>query len=281
MASRYSIIQYVPNPIADERINIGVVAFNDQLVKTRFVKSWKRVRCFATDESDIDYLQEFTANMQKLASLGLLFTDNIKDKSQNFHRLTKIARSWGNSVQFTEPKGSLEDPETLLKDIFEDLLIEPPATKTPTFRDRQAAAKVVRNRVREALKNLGKEAEEYFKKNYELQGELSKNKFDVAVANGKPFLAAQGISFEVQITEQIISSTSWIVSDVKKMQPNTPLGVIMLPPKAESSYFEQAKKTYEDSKRRLCYLGAEIIEENDVESWTVDRLGKEFRTLIS
>ncbi|MGL5793474.1 MAG: hypothetical protein ACRC06_03560 [Waterburya sp.] len=65
------------------------------------------------------------------------------------------------------------------------------------------------------------------------------------------------------------------------MQPNTPLGVIMLPPKAESSYFEQAKKTYEDSKRRLCYLGAEIIEENDVESWTVDRLGKEFRTLIS
>jgi Protein of unknown function (DUF3037) len=27
MASRYSIIQYVPNPIADERINIGVLAF--------------------------------------------------------------------------------------------------------------------------------------------------------------------------------------------------------------------------------------------------------------
>ncbi len=84
MASRYSIIQYVPNPIADERINIGIVAFNDQLVKTRFVKSWKRVRCFATDESDIDYLQEFTANMQKLASLGLLFTGNIKEYLLNY-----------------------------------------------------------------------------------------------------------------------------------------------------------------------------------------------------
>ncbi|MGL4618228.1 MAG: DUF3037 domain-containing protein [Chroococcidiopsis sp.] len=29
MASRYSIVQYVPNPITDERINIGVVAFDD------------------------------------------------------------------------------------------------------------------------------------------------------------------------------------------------------------------------------------------------------------
>jgi Protein of unknown function (DUF3037) len=280
MASRYSIIQYVPNPIADERINIGIVAFNDQLVKTRFVSSWKRVRCFATNDSDIDYLQEFQDKIQKLASLGLLFSDNV-DKSQNLNHLHAIARSWGNSVQFTEPKGSLEDPETLLEDIFEDLLIEPPASKAPIFRDRQAAAKVAQNIVRTALANLGKEAEEYFKKNYELKGQLGNNKFDVAVANGKPFLAVQGISFEVQTTEQVISSTSWILSDVKKLQPNTPLGVIMLPPKEESWYFEQVKKIYEDSKKRFHCLGAEIIEEDDLESWTNDRLGQEFIALIS
>ncbi|MBD2294685.1 DUF3037 domain-containing protein [Anabaena sphaerica FACHB-251] len=28
MASKYSVIQYVPDPIADQRINIGVIAFD-------------------------------------------------------------------------------------------------------------------------------------------------------------------------------------------------------------------------------------------------------------
>jgi hypothetical protein len=55
----------------------------------------------------------------------------------------------------------------------------------------------------------------------------------------------------------------------------------MLPPKEESLYYEQVKKIYEDSKKRFCYLGAEIIEEDDIESWTNDLLGQEFIALIS
>ena len=281
MSSKYSIIQYVPNPIADERINIGIVAFNDQLVRTKFVKSWKRVRCFATNDSDIDYLQEFKDNLNKLASLGLLFSDAIEDKSQNLERLNKISRSWGNSIQFTEPKGSLEDPDKLLKDIFQDLLIEPAIIKPVNFRDRQAAVQVARRKIKKVLEDFGKEAKEYYKKNHKLKGNHGDNKFDVAVANGKTFLAAQGISFEVQTPEQNISSTSWRISDVKKLQPNTPLGVIMLPPKEESPYFDQAKKAYKDCEERFRSLGADTVEEKDVESWTRDRLGEDFALLVS
>lgn len=280
MSSRYSIIQYVPNPIADERINIGIVAFNDQLVKTKFVKSWKRVRCFASNDSDIDYLQEFKNNINKLASLGLLFSDSVEDKGQNLERLNKISHSWGNTIQFTEPRGSLEDPDTLLKDIFEDLLIEPYTANAPVFRDRQGAVKVVRGKIRKVLEGFGKEAKELYKKDYKLKGDLSDNKFDVAVANGKTFLAAQGISFEVQTPEQTIASTSWIISDVRKLQPKTPLGVIMLPPKEESPYFEQAKKAYEDCQTRFRNLGADTVAEKDIESWTHDRLGKDFAALV-
>jgi Protein of unknown function (DUF3037) len=36
MASKYSVIQYVPDPIADERINIGVIAFDNQNIRTLF-----------------------------------------------------------------------------------------------------------------------------------------------------------------------------------------------------------------------------------------------------
>ena len=281
MSSRYSIIQYVPNPIADERINIGIVAFNDRLVKAQFIKSWKRIRCFANDEQDIDYLQEFKTKVEQLASIGLLFSEDLTDKENNLTRLNKISQSWGNSIQLTTPRGSLEDPETLLAQIAKDLLVEPSAVKISSSRDRQAAVKVVRSKVRKVLDEFGKEAKEYYKKDHPLRGKLGENKFDVAVANGKVFFAAQSISFEVQTSEQTIASTSWIVSDVKQIQPNTSLGVVILPPKQESPHFERMQKVYQNAKKKFVFLGAEIVEEKDVESWAYDRLGKDFEALVS
>lgn len=281
MVSRYSVIQYVPNPIADERINIGIVAFNDQLVKTRFIQSWKRVTCFAKHDSDIEFLKDFKCKIERLASLNLLFSDNLEDRSQNLDRLNKVAESWNNSVQFTEPRGSLDDPETLLEDIAEDLLVEPSASKPPTVRDRKAAVKVTKRKVRSVLESFGKRAKDYYKTDHGLQGELYKNEFDVAVANGKTFLALQAISFEVNTNDLLISSTSWRIADVRKIQPNVPIGVVMLPPIEESTRFEQSNKTYKDCQLMYESLGAETIQENDIESWTNDRLGKDFEALIS
>lgn len=38
---------------------------------------------------------------------------------------------------------------------------------------------------------------------------------------------------------------------------------------------------YEASKSMYIHLGAEVVEENDIESWTYDRLGKDFASLVS
>jgi len=50
MVSRYSIVQYVPNPIADQRINIGVLAFDDNRVCVRFLSNWERVKRFGMED---------------------------------------------------------------------------------------------------------------------------------------------------------------------------------------------------------------------------------------
>ncbi|AFZ35461.1 hypothetical protein Sta7437_1905 [Stanieria cyanosphaera PCC 7437] len=278
MASRYSIVQYVPNPIADERINIGIVAFNERLVRTRFLKSWKRVRHFAIEDKDIDFLQEFKTHLQKSTSLGLLFSENIEDRESNYERLNKIAQSWGNSIQFTEPRGSLDDPDTLLENIFDILLIEPITSETP-FRDRQAAAKIATRKVKKVLEKFGEEAKNLLKKDYKLAGHYAKHKFDVAVANGRPFFAAQAISFEIQTTEQLINSTSWMIADVKEIQPATPLAVIVLPPKEESPHYKQLQATYQETMSTYASLGAEIVQENEIEAWTSERLDKELISL--
>jgi hypothetical protein len=123
MASYYSIIQYVPNPIANERINIGVLIFDDKEIKVKFLKNWNRVKNFCM--GDITFLRDFESQMQKAVSQGLLFPgDSLLDQPRQ-ERLQRVSESWMNSVQFTEPNFSLKPVDKLLEDSIKKYLIEP------------------------------------------------------------------------------------------------------------------------------------------------------------
>jgi CheY-like chemotaxis protein len=126
MASRYSIIQYVPHPSADERINIGVLVFNKHKALVHFLKNWERVRHFGLPE-DMDSLQDFVHEMTNATEKGLLFPGDSASSIPTYERLIEVARGWMNSIQFTEPRGSLESPEQLLGDLVQTYLFEPPA----------------------------------------------------------------------------------------------------------------------------------------------------------
>lgn len=119
MSSHYCIIQYVPNPIADERINIGAIVFDEHSVLTCFLQNWERVQSFGLAES-IEFLKDFAAKMEAAAKDGTLF---LADATRH-ERMTKIARDWCNSIQFTEPRGSLLGVDELLADTVKDFLVE-------------------------------------------------------------------------------------------------------------------------------------------------------------
>lgn len=123
MASYYSIIQYVPNPIANERINMGVLIFDEKEIKVRFLKNWKRVKFFGT--GDITFLRDFESQMQEAVSQGLLFPgDSLLDQPRQ-ERLQRVSENWMNSIQFTEPNFSLKSLDNLLEDSITKYLIEP------------------------------------------------------------------------------------------------------------------------------------------------------------
>ncbi|MBD2482915.1 DUF3037 domain-containing protein [Planktothrix sp. FACHB-1365] len=296
MVSRYSIIQYVPNPIADERINIGVVAFTDLEVRVQFLANWKRVRNFGME--NINFLTNFAERMKETASRGLVFPGDEESEIPKHERLTKIARGWMNSIQFTEPRPSLAPVDKLLQDIVEDFLVEPhnslinrdksykdipinssiPSLYKPKPRDRQQAARVATSSVKEAFKNwLGQENQEQFKtlikQKYELYGKREKFKFDVAVANGNPYLLAQGLSFEINPPENSLQALSWSIENVKKYNEDLPIAVITLPPKEEDSpdYLER-KNIYEQSTENYLYLGADVLQEHQVPDWIEQKL---------
>ena len=273
MASRYSIVQYVPNPIADERINIGVVAFDDNDVRVQFLNNWSRVQAFGRE--DIHFLRDFAKRMNFAASEGLLFPGDEPDGSPKHERLKKIARGWINSIQFTEPHGSLDNVENLLEDIAQTYLVNLVSEKTK--RNRQDAARITHSLIRKTLLSYNDRPalKEMLKNDFPVRGSHKKHKFDAVVANGQPYFAAHGISFEVQIPESLQDSLSWMIADVKESDSTFPIGIVALPPKQEWPDYEKLNEMYQKTISTYRSLGAEVLPENQVQSWasqTIERV---------
>lgn len=123
MSSYYSVIQYSPDPLAGERINIGVLAFSDNEIKVRFSTNWGRIKAFGKPE-DMEHLKEFAARMQDAVKNGLMFPGDKPNKTPRHERLAKLSRGWINSIQFTEPCGSLDTVEGLLTEVAQRCLHE-------------------------------------------------------------------------------------------------------------------------------------------------------------
>lgn len=273
MASRYSVIQYVPNPIANERINIGVLAFDQQTVKVHFLSNWDRVRCFGRTQ-DMETLKNFAERMKKSAEEGRLFPGDEPNDMPNHERLLKVVHGWINQIQFTKPRAYLDTVDSVFSDAIETYLID----REPgyQFRNRQAAAQLAKSKVKNTLiQKLGKDkAKELLKTDYQILGEHQHHTWDVAVANGQPLFAAHAISFEVQTPTSVRDSLAWMISDVKKYSANFPLGIITLPPRQNSSNYHSLKKVYEETTSTYQNLGATVINENRVEACVLEQLEK-------
>jgi len=270
MSSRYSIIQYVPDPIADERINIGVLAFDDQKVRVYFLHNWERVRNFGSE--DIDFLKDFAEKMQESAEIGLLFPGDQLSDIPRHERLLKVAQSWMNSIQFTEPRGSLEKVDELFADTIKRFLVDIPKSRSK-FRDRQAAARLTVSKVKQVVKELiGKEYQDLVKAKYMIPGQRKEHDIDIAIANGHPYLAAQGISFEVHTPENVLDALAWTISDIKDKNSDFPLAVVVLPPIKQDKHLE---KIYHDTIATYSELGAQILQEGEIKNWITSELSQQ------
>ena len=64
MISKYTVVQYLPDPLNGECINIGVVVLGDGQVLSRFLGEWDRVECFSGGR-DITFLRHFAERVHE------------------------------------------------------------------------------------------------------------------------------------------------------------------------------------------------------------------------
>jgi hypothetical protein len=261
MASFYSVVQYLPDPIADERINVGVVVFGGGDVRSRFLRDWHRVRLFRG--GDIGFLREFADQFSQKQEV--IDVTGVRPRI-NEERVRAMAGRWTNCIQLSEPRASLLAPDALLDDVSLRFLRERHAGARG-FRDRRAAARLAEEMLRVELEDkLGDPGRGMTRRNQKVRGRAGDYEFDLVVARGsRVFMAVVAISFELGDLPEIerqVHAAAWELDDVHRHNKTTRRALVALPPQrpAMQNVFKKA--------RAICgELKAEFVPEDALAPW--------------
>lgn len=253
MTSQFSVLQYVPDPLADERINVGVIAYDDSEQAFRVLKDWHRVERFAGHP----------AAHLRASVLDLLDELAEVEPTDLPGRLGEWRSGWHGSLTLTPPRVSLDPPERVLDDIAASVLKESP-TRTRTQTKSQVVASVRRelegalNQVTEGLgtKLVGTRVD--------LAGRRIHHEVDLAVRNGHVMLAAQAISFarpESRSVERDVGALAWLLEDVASTSTAPPIDVVVAPPR------DPERRDYQTAMRLFGELANEVVQTQSIERW--------------
>src|SRR6266850_2314066 len=223
--AHYSVVQYVPDPIADERINIGVIVIDGDEVLFRFLARWHRVKQFGA--KDLRFLRDFAKGVE------LQHTNFGTPQNRWTVDTLKRLSGWTGSIQLTEPRASLNGGVPLLEEVVSQFLKDEVSAERVHLSRADAITLSVRA-VRVALRDrFGPHASDYLKTRFPLQGQLSPHHFDLVAGNGHPFFAAQALSLQLvdqRTLERDINAAGWALEDIQARNAQFPIALLAVPP---------------------------------------------------
>ncbi len=261
MATFYSVVQYVPDALADERINIGVIVCDDRSTQARFLHNWKRVEQFGG--GDIAFLREFAQRVKQQVEPLPLVASGAFGPAWDAVLLGKLSREWHESIQLTPPRASLQPADAVVEDLAQWFLHEPKdARRRP--RDKRVAVRIAADAIANSVNvALGTVPRGILRQRHPVQGQIETQLFDLVAATTRPLFCVQGISFEIHEQRDLraeLGVTKWAIADVRRRDNNMPLAVVHLPPLRPSDEYAHAEET-------LRRMGADFVPENQVGTW--------------
>lgn len=251
MTSFYVVVQYVPDPIANERLNVGVVAYDDQRVQCKFISDWKRARSFGHDS--ISHLTEFARDLYASCQPGGVPGRVIGPRRMTKPLVEDMVGTWTRTIQFTRPCASMLPVDELLEDMAPFFLRQPEPKRVKIWRNRAQAVAIVAQQIETDLaKQVGIEAtQEVFKVGRDIPGRVGLHRFDLQIMNGHLLLAGQALSFEGPETASLrkdVHAAAWAFEDLRNGNPDAPLSAVLFPPLAPMETFHEATETFADLK---------------------------------
>ncbi len=256
MAASYSIIQYVPDPVADERINVGVLVFDERRVRARFIKGWGRLQRFGS--KDVSFLKSFAEEITERCK-ATLFTEGQIDSEM----IRRVAATWRDSIQLTEPRGSLLNLDALHRDAEKRFLAgDKPGQLRPITKNSLRALALKEAEMAFSLRG-GSMARQLIRPSYEVAGRVEPHRFSLAIANGHPLVAAEVFSFigiDQRGQERDVRAGAWAFDDVRKQNSDLPLAALVLRD-------TRATPAYQNAERIFRGLDVAIVPKEEVPGW--------------
>lgn len=138
----FFLLRYVPDPVKNEFVNVGVALLGKDSAELRFTADWSRVKCMDPD-ADTEILeaieQSLRAELQQVDSRDAL--------------LKRIRESFSNIVQLSETKGVLAENAKAEIDELARMYLE---TRPPLPTERKTPARAaLKLRMKEAFQSAG------------------------------------------------------------------------------------------------------------------------------
>lgn len=270
MGSFFQVIRYVPNPLAGECMNVGVVALDKDALHVKFLRDWGRVRRFGRE--DVGFLREFANRLTADAEQRLLRPSRQWDEGY----MKEIAESWRNAIQFSEPRASLKSAAALLKEVSAQFLVDrAPRAGSPTKR---SAVTMAKRYMREALRSLDRQPSKYIEEGPELRGKDFPHRFDVAVRNSAVLYAAACVSFaglRREYLESQVKLAVFAIEDAIPRNSETRFGLVARAPREHG----EGQDVYERTQHVIRDLGADFVTEETAHEWS-SGLADRFRSRI-
>lgn len=106
MTSVFRVIRLVPNAVAEEFINVGVVAYSPDDLKARVCISvlvdYKRVTAFSS---------------ASMACMVKTFLDELVTEVPSGEEIERASQRFADTIQFSDARASVLEPDVLLKSV--------------------------------------------------------------------------------------------------------------------------------------------------------------------
>lgn len=254
-SSYYSVIQYVPDQFADERVNVGVVVISPETgySKAFFPDAERRARRLSPGAKldfidrlrrDLDARMPSREGQKKLGLIEPLTIDTLAEMH--------LERS--NMLQFTAPRPSSADPEELVERLTAIYL--PPLPQWHRSRGTNA----VRGAIRRAIHEVG--LGEHLREGVTARGRHDVYTFSFGLENGEIRHIIDAVSLGRLNKEEVrddLHATAYRFEDLRKAHFGAPLSLVVEP--GDETMLRRAQSILSDID------GAKVVVESGLPRW--------------
>ena len=245
----YSIIRFIPNPVREEALNLGVILVGRdvQFADYRMLARTKTRMRLLAPRFDVRLIESFEDDLRSLVGRrGFQLRLEGSSTSLALTGLRQISETHANQLQFTPPRTYLaSEPEAALDDLFEEFVRPRRLARGPRgVVDRRQ----IRNTIVQAFARWELDPQAHPAR-VNVQGESGTHLFDYGLRNGSVRVAIHAVSFQMTMAEDVIlqrDHVAWAAYDIHQRDRNFPIVAVVSPPLAQNRrIFEESERMFE------------------------------------